>query len=56
MSKIVDYQVVQEVYVEDLEKLILAEMKDGWQPIGGASINQDYIFQTLVLYEDEINE
>jgi len=56
VNKIVNYQIVRAEYTQELEQFVLTEIKKGWQPIGGALINENYILQTLALYKKEINE
>ena len=50
--RIVDYKLVAANNSVVLEKEVLAELKKGWELLGGASDGGDALFQTMVKYED----
>lgn len=35
MNQIVNYMILHEIYVSDLEKKVMDYIRNGWQPLGG---------------------
>lgn len=59
MRKIIDYEIIQEMYVITIQDIIQTKIKNGWQPYGTIVITPKdafgnvNIFQAMVKYEDE---
>ena len=51
MKKIVNYKAVSASYATDLTTKVEAEIKLGWQPLGGMTGKQSDFAQALVKYE-----
>jgi hypothetical protein len=54
-NKVVDYKLVQ-TWCYNIDDEISLLLKEGWQPLGGVSVNSDYVSQAMVKYEDELNK
>ena len=46
-KKVDDYQVLQSEDLDELEKLVRAEIKSGWLPLGGISMTSHEVFGQL---------
>lgn len=56
MPKVKEYRMVAAMVVARLIELIAERIRDGWQPIGGVSVNTDgdgdvWLYQAMVKYE-----
>lgn len=52
---IVDYKIVREYTIVDMEHLVMKYIKNGYVPIGGISFdgNTRYLSQTMVKYAEQ---
>lgn len=53
MSKIVDYQLVQEKMTGSFLAKVKRLMQEGWEPQGGVSVTSNWYYQAMVMYEPE---
>jgi hypothetical protein len=51
MKKVSDYKIICNAHVEELEKVVKACMRDGWELFGPPLCCQDRFCQALVKYE-----
>ena len=52
--KIIDYDIITRRYETDLVNTVKALILEGWQPLGGMSIDAEYYSgQAMVKYEEE---
>lgn len=55
MSRIIDYQLIFQSDGEDIESLVVSQIADGWQPLGGVAISRyGSLIQAMVRYQDII--
>ncbi|MDT9683456.1 DUF1737 domain-containing protein [Streptomyces sp. TRM76323] len=52
---LVEYKVVREEYIHELEESVDEYLKKGWKPVGGATVRFNAYMQTLVR-EDNNND
>jgi hypothetical protein len=53
MKKVIDYIVVRECSILNLESSVKKHIKNGRQPIGGITVDKDeYYLQAMVEYEE----
>ena len=56
MNKIVNYKILAASTVRGLTPEVNRHMAEGWQPLGGALVDEQQIFQTMVQYEEKDEE
>jgi hypothetical protein len=51
--KVVEYEIVNASSAHKLVAVMRELIVQGWQPIGGCSADDEYVYQAVVKYEDE---
>lgn len=50
MNRIDQYFVIKDIVLDDLVKHVCKMLKEGWQPFGQFSFDENYYYQAMVKY------